>query len=145
MIFFAFILIQFVATNKQVYFRNQSEKCVKWIRNHVFDNTQLHLEAQENEGIYIEFESFSQLQNTSCMNLKLNAITGLTNLLLLNAKHKILIENNLDLNEILNMINFPLSNTYNQIQIKNIQGFNQFVNKSKKAKIIFTWLGSDLR
>ena len=75
MIFIAFLLIQFVATNKQVYFRNQSEKCVTWIRNHVFDNTQLHLEVKENEAIYIEFERFNQLQNTSCMNLKLNTST----------------------------------------------------------------------
>ena len=37
---------------KEFNLSNQTEQCVTWINNHVFENTQLHLDKNRYENIY---------------------------------------------------------------------------------------------
>jgi hypothetical protein len=114
----------------QVDLTNQTEKCVKWIQNHVFENTELHLESVESHIIYIQFENLKDLTNINCTNLKL-----VTEFLLLNAEKEVLIDDNVNLKEILKLVSFSKTRQAPIIQIRNILGFNQYTNH-KKAFVI---------
>ena len=79
---------------------NQSSQCVFWIQNHIFDNTQLHLDSENNfRNIYIGLEHFNELNDTGCKNLTLE-----TYVLSLSAQRKILIEDNININEARSLI-----------------------------------------
>ncbi len=104
---------------------NQTEECMTWVQNHLFYNTQLHMERVD---IRVQFENFSQLTEINCTNLVFVA-----NELLLNAERKILIEDNINLNEILNMVLYRYSSETQKIEITNILGFNQFENHRKRT------------
>jgi len=56
---------------------------------------------------------------------------------LLNARKRIVCEDNLELEEILKLINFTLPNQNPAIQIRNLLGFNQFVNETKPEAVSY--------
>ena len=100
---------------------NQTSECVEWIQNHVYDNTELHSVLSNTADVCINFEHLDELNGMGCKNLKIE-----TGVLSLNAKRKILIENNVNFTELLSLINFNIPNEIRSIQISNILGFNQY-------------------
>jgi hypothetical protein len=102
--------------------KNQTKECVTWVNNHLYIDSQLHLEIDKTKEIYIKFENFNQLSATNCSNLKIN-----TTCLTLNSQSKLLIEYNLNLTDILNIMTFTSKSIFPIISIKNILGFNQYV------------------
>ena len=114
---------------------NQNEPCVTFLREHLFENKQFHMD--ENSGfnfIYIEFEDFSQFLNLKCENISKIE----TDNLLLNAKRKVLVEEDIYLDEILNMMKFSLPNDRPFIVIRNIDGFNNKHLSSVKHSLIMS-------
>ena len=108
---------------------NQTKKCLTWLQTHTFENNELHRERGNSIGI--NFNDYKQLTDIDCFNLTLN-----TNMLLLNAERKLLIEDNINLDSILKLINFTNTNKdMHEIQIRNTLGFNQYFNHSKSLQI----------
>ena len=125
-------LPRFISTY-QVNMTNQSRECVTWIKKHVFDNTEYHVDKKrETNLIYINYDDFNQLNGlaTNCQNL-----TFQTDNLLLNAETRILLEENLYLTKLLNFVNFTNSNLNSIIILRNIFGFNQYQNVKKLPAI----------
>ena len=108
-------------------FTNQTDQCRTWIVEHVFENTELHMQSEMYSFIYVQLKSFTQLTNINCTNLKLP-----TEFLLVNAEQDTLVEENINFNEILNMIAFPANDFKPKIQINSILGFNQYENRVKE-------------
>ncbi len=115
---------------------NQSDTtCSTWLNEHLFENTQFHMD--ENSGfnfVYIEFEDFAQFLNLKCENISKIE----TDNLLLNAKRKVLVEEDIYLDEILNMMKFSLPNDRPFIVIRNIDGFNNKHLSSVKHSLIMS-------
>ena len=70
--------------------KNQTLKCVTWMKTHIFENNQLHM-SRINYSILVNFNDFKQLLDIDCKNFTLE-----TTMLLLNAEQNILIEENIN-------------------------------------------------
>jgi hypothetical protein len=120
-------LFQLKSSYVNVDLKNQTLKCVTWMKTHIFENNQLHM-SRINNSILVNFNDFKQLLDIDCKNFTLE-----TTMLLLNAEQNILIEENINLTSVLRLINFASSNK--DIQIRNILGFNQYVHHTKSIYI----------
>jgi hypothetical protein len=127
--FYVFLHLHQHISMIQFNFTNQTEQCKAWIKTHVFENTELHLQSENYSFIYIQLQNFNELANINCTNL----LKLPTNFLLINAEQDTLVEENIHFNEILNMIAFRPANRLPKIQINNILGFNQYANRAKES------------
>ena len=116
-------------SNLIVNLTNQNKKCNEWLRDHVFYNTEFHADINQNQSLYIQFDSFNQLNQIGCpQNFQLEM-----DYLLLYPSRKLLIDDNLNLVDMLTMS--YMENLI--IRIKNILGFNQFtLNETLKQNTL---------
>ena len=116
LILFLFFLLNSIQLESTTFFNidlsNQTQECVTWLQTHVFENNELH--SEKANSILIIFDDFKQLTDIQCLNLTLK-----TNMLLLNAERKLLIEDNINLSSILQLINFTTNSNFRHARNKN--------------------------
>ena len=124
MLYFLILILPFYVMSNTT---NQNKKCNEWLRDHVFYNTEFHADINQNQSLYIQFDSFNQLNQIGCpQNFQLEM-----DYLLLYPSRKLLIDDNLNLVDMLTMS--YMENLI--IRIKNILGFNQFtLNETLKQR-----------